>query len=224
MLLDRTLFFCLLFGTIINIMRCTSPAEKMQNTDDNALKQEAEVLFDGKTFKGWDGDTVNFFRIENGAIVGGSLEKNIPHNAFLTTNQSYDDFLLKLKFKLLGEDTNAGVQFRSQRIPDHYEMIGYQADLGQHYWGCIYDESRRNETLACPDSAALAQVLKLNDWNTYEIRAEGKHMQLFINGYQTADYTEPLDTIPQTGMIGLQIHSGEPGEVWYKDITIQKLP
>ena len=60
-------------------------------------------------------------------------------------------------------------QFRSQRLNDPpYEMSGYQADLGPGYWGSLYDESRRNKTLASPDSLTLAKALNPNAWNEYE--------------------------------------------------------
>ena len=35
-------------------------------------------LFDGRSFKGWGGP-LEFFRIEDGGIVGGSLDKKIPN-------------------------------------------------------------------------------------------------------------------------------------------------
>jgi hypothetical protein len=38
------------------------------------------------------------------------------------------------------------------------------------------------------------------------------------------DYTEPDDSIPQFGLLGLQIHSGGPAVASYKDITIEELP
>ncbi|GMU92038.1 MAG: hypothetical protein AMXMBFR4_10960 [Candidatus Hydrogenedentota bacterium] len=182
----------------------------------------AKSLFDGKTFTGWEGN-LDVFRIEDGAIVGGSLKERVARNEFLCTTEEYGDFELRLKFKLLGEGANAGVQFRTKRIPDHHEVSGYQADLGEGYWGCLYDESRRNKVLAAPDKDELAKVLKLNDWNEYVIRAEGRHIQLWINGYKTVDYTETDEEIPQTGIIGLQIHGGPPSEAWYKDITIREL-
>ncbi|MBM3333834.1 DUF1080 domain-containing protein, partial [Candidatus Sumerlaeota bacterium] len=47
---------------------------------------------------------------------------------------------------------------------------------------------------------------------------------LWLNGTQTVNYTEPDETIPQTGLIGLQIHGGRASEVWYKDIEITELP
>ena len=121
-------------------------------------------LFDGKTFKGWEGDTLTMWRIEKGALVGGSLEQEVPHNDFLCTTRSYANFILKLKVKLTGTKgfINSGIQFRSQRLKDPaYEMIGYQADYGEKYWGTLYDESRRNKTIAGLNPDETQQFIKL---------------------------------------------------------------
>jgi len=179
-------------------------------------------LFDGKTLAGWEGSN-EVFRIEDGAVVGGTLSAKVAHNDFLCTIASYDDFELRLQCKLLGENANAGIQIRSRRVPDHYEVSGYQADMGQQYWGCLYDESRRNKVLACPDPAKIAEVVRVGGWNDYVIRCEGKRIQLWLNGLQTVDYTEPDDAIPQSGVIGLQIHGGPPSEAWYRNIRIRPL-
>ena len=184
---------------------------------------EWKALFDGETFAGWEGDFTHF-RIEDGAIVGGNLSDSLAHNYFLATTARYDHFELRLKVKLLGEDANAGIQIRTERIPDDTEVIGYQADMGQHYWGCLYDESRRNRILQQPAPELIEKTLKKEDWNDYRIRCEGKRLQLWLNGEQTVDYTEEEDGIPQTGIIALQIHSGKPAEAWYKDIEILRLP
>lgn len=186
-------------------------------------QQKAIALFDGKTFSGWDGD-LKTFRIEDGAIVGGTLKAKIPRNEFLCTKTEYDNFTLRLKFKLLGEGVNGGVQFRSSRIPNNNEVSGYQADLGDGWWGSLYDESRRKTTLIRPEAALINATVKRNEWNDYLIQAEGKRIRLQINGQQTIDYTEKDDTIPQSGVICVQIHSGAPSEAWYKDLVLEKLP
>lgn len=179
-------------------------------------------LFDGKTLEGWNGN-LKHFRIENGAIVGGTLKAKIPNNEFLTYKKEFGNFELRLQFKLLGKGANAGIQVRSQRIPNHHEMIGYQADLGDNYWGALYDESRRRKVLAGPKKEVVEKVLKREDWNDYTIRCEGKRIQLFINGQQTVDYTETDPKIDLTGLIGLQIHGGPPSEAWYRNIRIKIL-
>ncbi|GAB3919209.1 3-keto-disaccharide hydrolase [Larkinella terrae] len=189
--------------------------------------QKTARLFDGKTFRGWEGDTIKTWRIRDGALVGGSLTETVPHNDFLCTTRSYANFIMRVKFKLLGTEgfINTGVQFRSKRLTNPaYEMTGYQADLGKGYWASLYDESRRNKTLIAPDSALVKKILKPNDWNDYEIRAENRRIRLYLNGKQTVDYTEPDQTIPQEGLIGLQIHGGGKAEVHYKDITLEELP
>jgi len=179
-------------------------------------------LFDGKSFDGWEGNLATF-RIEEGAIVGGSLKERVPRNEFLTTKRAYADFELRLKFKVLGKGANAGVQIRSRRVLKHHEMIGYQADLGDGWWGCLYDESRRRKVLAGPPREERGKPVNRDAFNDYRIRCEGRRIQLWINGRQTVDYTEPDESIEQTGLIGLQIHGGPPSEAWYKDIRIKEL-
>jgi len=179
-------------------------------------------LFDGKTFQGWEGSRA-VFRIENGAIVGGRLDRALPHNEFLCTKKEYGNFELRLKCKLLGKTANGGIQIRSRRVPHHYEVSGYQADMAEQYWGNLYDESRRDKTLAGPSTEVQRKIVRDGDWNDYVIRCQGRHIQLWLNGRQTVDYREPDETMPQKGIIAVQIHGGPASEAWYKDIVIRPL-
>jgi hypothetical protein len=185
-----------------------------------------QSLFDGQTLAGWEGNE-KMFRVRDGAIVAGSLEEKIPHNEFLASKEEFGDFELRLKGRLVGAGKNAGVQFRSQRVPDHFEMIGYQCDMGtmrdQSIWGTLYDESRRRKFLAEPDQAKLKAALKEGQFNDLVIRCQGPRIQIWVNDAQTVDYTEPDDAIPRRGHLGLQIHAGEPAEASYKDIRIKRL-
>jgi hypothetical protein len=192
--------------------------------NDQGTKDPKPVaIFDGRTFEGWEGD-LKIFRIEDGAIVGGSLKDKIARNEFLCTRRTYGDFELRLKVKLLGGDAaNAGIQFRTTRIPNNYEVSGYQADMGIGWWGALYDESRRNKVLTGPDQAKMKDVVRNGQWNDYVIRAEGKHIRLWLNGVQTVDYIEADPKIETTGVVCPQIHGGPPSEAWYKDITIADL-
>ena len=192
-----------------------------------AEKGKALPLMDGKTFKGWTGDTNKTWRIVDGAFVAGSPPAKVPRNEFLRTERSYTNFVLRVKFKLVGTEgfVNGGVQIRSQpAVKPPNEMVGYQCDMGDGWWGALYDETRRNKVLIRPDAAAVEKALKKGDWNDYEIRCEGRRIRTSINGVAMIDYTEPDEAIPQFGLIGLQVHGGGVTEVSYKEITLEELP
>ena len=183
-------------------------------------------LFDGKTFAGWEGDTATVWRIENGEIVAGSLDKKQQKNDFLCTTKRYGNFELRLKVRLTGTEgfVNSGIQFRSERIPGSHEVIGYQADFGHGYDGALYDESRRKRMLAQPSPEVLQKVSRPGEWHDYRIRAEGSRVQLWVNGIRTVDYTEPELGLPAAGVIALQIHGNAVAEVRFKDLEIEELP
>ena len=109
--------------------------------------------------------------------------------------------------------------------------MGYQADLGNGYWGTLYDEERRNKKLIEMDQKEAIKLVKKKEgeWNDYRVLCEGKRIQIWLNGKQTIDYTEKEKEykgkeIADKGHIGLQIHSGGPSEAWFKDIKIIELP
>ncbi len=187
---------------------------------------KTKSLFDGKTFDGWEGNT-KIWRIEDGAITGGSLTEHVKDNDFLASVKDYGNFIVRFKIKLTGREgfINSGFQIRSQRVPNNHEMIGYQCDWGEPTWyGAIYDESRRNKVMAESDMKALRPVIKKDDWNEYVIRADGRRIQTWVNGVQAVDFTEADEKIVQTGKFGLQVHGGGKALVQFKDITIEELP
>jgi Domain of Unknown Function (DUF1080) len=196
------------------------------NAQDATSEEGFQRLFDGKTLAGWEGDD-QWFRIDDDAIVAGSLEKKIPHNYFLCTEKAYGDFELRLEIRLIGEGENAGVQFRSQRVPQSTEVSGYQADAGIAWnapvWGGIYDESRRKKMLVMPDAEKIGAVIRKDDWNEMRVLAQGPKIQVFINDVLASDYTEADDKIARSGILGLQIHSGPPTEASYRNIRIKDL-
>ncbi len=177
-------------------------------------------LVHGSDLAGWDGDT-QLWSARDGVLVGNS--PGLDHNEFLATTKPYGDFVLSLNFKMRNGQGNSGVQFRSVRIPGH-EMSGYQADLGDGYWGALYDESRRNMVLVYPRSDAT-RTLNRSDWNRYTIRAMGDRINLSLNGQDSVrEYQEPDSGIARSGLVAVQIHAGGPMEIQFRDLMIQPLP
>ena len=159
----------------------------------------------GQAFRhgsGWAGDTNTTWRIEGGAFVGGTSTKKVPRNEFLRTQRRYTNFVLRVSFKLVGTDAggfiNGGVQIRSEvaKSPTN-EMVGYQCDIGEGWWGALYDESRRNKVLIKPADGVTERAIRKNDWNQYVIRCEGRRIRTAINGVDMIDYTEADESLPQ---------------------------
>ncbi len=185
----------------------------------------ATPLFDGKTLTGWEGNSA-IWRVEDGALTGGSLTETVKVNEFLATTRQFSDFIVRFQIKLTGQEgfINSGFQIRSQRVPNSSEMSGYQCDFGDpNWWGAIYDESRRNRVLSPSDMAALGPVLRRNDWNDYIIRATGPRITTWINGRMGTDYRETDASIPLSGKLGIQVHGGGKALVQVRDVRIQEL-
>lgn len=177
-------------------------------------------LFDGRTLNGWVQDTPNVWSVRDGMIVGRHTGQK--WNDFLRTSEAFENFELSLEFRLLNGAGNSGIQFRSVPAKQAHELSGYQADIGEKYWGCLYDESRRNRVLAQAPQPAIDK-LDPTGWHTYVIRANGRHISLTIDGMRTVDYTEKESGILARGILALQVHSGPGVEVWFRNIRLREL-
>lgn len=177
-------------------------------------------LFNGRDLTNWIVDTKEAWSVRDGMIVG--RHDGLKYNDFLRTREDFEDFELSLRFRLTNGEGNSGVQFRSEPVPNSHEVSGYQADIGEQYWGCLYDESRRKKVLAGPYEGALATHDKTG-WNEYVIRAQGDVITLHLNGIRTVHYTEKDPGIRRRGFIALQVHSGPKIEVAFADLKIREL-
>ena len=186
-----------------------------------ALAQTGFVpLFNGKNLDGWEVDTPGIWQARDGMIVGQS--PGLQYNDFLRTKKHYSNFVLKVSFQMVDGKGNSGVQFRSKPVPNTHEVSGYQADIGEQYWGCLYDESRRKRVLVWAKPEHLTKLNK-GGWNQYVITARGNHITLELNGARTVDYTESDPGIETTGFLALQLHAGAPMEMHFRDLQIREL-
>ncbi len=181
---------------------------------------EWQPFWNGRDLSDFIVDTASCWSASNGVITG--RHEGQKYNDFLRTKRHYDDFELKLEFRLRNGEGNSGIQFRSVPVPDSHEVSGYQADIGQQYWGALYDESRRKKVLMAPPALVLAALDK-NGWNRYVVRAQGNFIALYLNGVRTVHYVEPEEGLLRRGFIALQVHSGPPIQVEFRDLMIREL-
>jgi hypothetical protein len=176
-----------------------------------ATPDNAKDFFNGKDLTGWDGDP-KLWQVENGIIVGRS--PGIKRNEFLRAYVMASDFRLTLKVKLVPNEGNSGIQFRSEVLPDG-DVKGPQADIGAGWWGKLYEGHGRGLVW---DKSGEAFV-KPGEWNEYEVIAMGSRIKTFINGQACVDLDDPAGA--RRGIFAFQIHSGGPMAVYFKDLKLE---
>jgi Domain of Unknown Function (DUF1080) len=174
-------------------------------------------LFNGKNLDGWDGDP-RLWSVKDGMIVGSTDGVSLEHNEFLISKKTYSNFILRADMKL--RNHNSGIQFRSQALPE-WVVAGYQADAAENnYWGCLYEEKGKRGVMVNGWKDKGEKVVKLKDWNTYEILCDGDHIQIKLNGLVTADLH---DSVSPSGVIAMQLHRGPPMQAYFRNIEIKIL-
>jgi hypothetical protein len=210
----------------------------------NLRAQDFVSIFDGKTLNGWDGDP-KLWQVVDGAIVGETKAGAIPkQNSFLIWRGGNPaDFELQAEYRLTGG--NSGIQYRSSELPEfRWVMRGYQADIdaGQKFTGQIYEERGRGflamrgqfasvESGHKPtvlgdlgDQAALKEFIHAQDWNAYHIIARGNGLLQILNGHVMSGLIDN-DALNRKmdGLIGIQLHTGEPMKIEVRNIRLKKL-
>ncbi|MDR0390841.1 MAG: DUF1080 domain-containing protein [Planctomycetaceae bacterium] len=209
---------------------------------NNKDKDEFVPIFNGKDLTDWSG-IPDGWKVENGCIVGESTpEKPCKKSHYLYwTKKEPDNFHLKLTFRMQGKGSNSGIQFRSEKRPN-WDTYGYQADVDDslQWTGCLFHHKRaavvkrgfdnkvdpdgKVQSKQFADPNELIKLYKPNDWNDYEIIADGSVITLLINGKMMCrvDDQHAKDSA-KTGIIALQMHQGQPMKVEFKNIQLKEL-
>ncbi len=218
----------MLIALLANI--CVSDDNRAGNRDADAPKEEGFVpLFDGETLDGWHGN-LDLWSVADGAIVG-KCDGNIPDNTFLISDSEYDNFVLKVKFRLVNHTGNSGVQYRSEQVAGAdgepipgFVVGGYQADVAsERYMGILYEEKGRGILVDVTGDlqTQVDEAVHRDDWNEYVITADGDHITQVLNGVTTVDLVDPDGA--DSGIIALQLHAGHDMEIHFRDIRIKEL-
>lgn len=171
-------------------------------------------LFDGKTLNGWLGEK-GYWQVKDGAIMGDKI-KSTPHHHYMFSKQDYSDFELHIDVKMTGY--NSGVCCRIH--PASYDDVpGYQVDMGDGYWGCLWDEHHRQKKIFDYPQAEQDKLVRKNDWNHYYFRCYGHHVTIFLNGVKTADGDDPGGF--DSGPLGFQLCHGDNTVASFKNIYVK---
>ena len=169
------------------------------------------LLFDGKTLNGWQGratsvrDTTGDWTVENGAIVGGGT---VP--SWLSSDAAFSNYELKLEFRG-GEKVNSGVFLRSQKEGQPH-VTGYELQIWDYQpqgflTGSLVGSVKAPPTKILPDQ-----------WNSYDITADGDHFVIVLNGKTLLD---AHDGAHASGVIGFQCQ--KDNRIEFRNIKLRPL-
>lgn len=209
-----------------------------------AAESPSRSLFDGKTLDGWKAPDMSYWSVEDGAITARSTPDHpCTKNQFLVWQLGdLDDFQLDLEFRIDGHPSaNSGIQIRSSIQADGHAE-GYQADidLGGKYLGALYDEHTGRRMLAARgqrtiiDAGGQRTQSSLDatppapargKWTSYRIVARGPRITLSVDGVVTAEVIDEEKAHRDLrGRLALQLHSGPPCSVQFRNIQLKRFP
>ncbi|HEY4308364.1 MAG TPA: DUF1080 domain-containing protein [Pirellulales bacterium] len=162
-------------------------------------------LFDGMTDYGWHAEQKADWKVEDGAITVSSGEPGL-----LATTSEFADYELRLEFRA-PRGTNSGVFLRTPAVPtdpakDCYELNIADPETSPFYTGSFVGRQKATE------------YLHSDDWQSFEVTAEGAHFVVKVDGRQVLDYTDPAPV--RRGRIGLQLNKGA---VAFRNIKLRPL-
>jgi type 1 glutamine amidotransferase len=202
-------------------------------------------LFNGRDLAGWEGDP-RVWSVRDGAITGQTTEEiRITENNFLVWKDEVEDIELRLKFKL--EGGNSGIYYHARKRPAGQSqgepLVGTQADCSADgRWTGVIMEYTLREVLAergeqvlietngarqvagsLGDAAKLLEAVRTNDWNDYSVFAKGGQVKLAINGVPMCELEDRDPKRLVRGWLALQVHTGPPMRVQFKDVYLRRL-
>lgn len=193
-------------------------------------------LFNGKDLSGWAGSSQFWSAEDGMITARTTATVRPKGYTSLIWKGGVADFELSFRFKISGGDSTAwripGVQFRAQMDnPKNFSLKGYNAELDyDHRWtGGLCEKSGRTifaprgkkvtirssadqkrpdcvETGTLGSGDELRRLIKVGDWNDYQIIAAGTHIQIFVNGVPMCDVIDESNEAPKAGLLGFSLY------------------
>jgi hypothetical protein len=212
-----------------------------------------QQIFDGTSLKGWDGDPAIWKVQDGAIVGETTEANQLKENTFIIWRGGEPaDFELKVEFRINSTNSGVqyrsvhlppGTPSGNGSVQGKWVLKGYQADIdfANTFTGMLYEERGRQIValrgqvglLADPQRGALGstgtadelkQVIKVNDWNQFHVIARGHVLIHILNGRVMAAFVDDDGTNRSTkGLIGLQLHSGPPMKVEFRNIGLKTL-
>ncbi|GEM_PF-2884556 len=177
--------------------------------------QTKQVLFDGKTLTGWHTQGEGVWTVADGLIHARNPKKNWAH---LVTDQTYKNGYVRMRF--LNQGGNSGLYVRGAES-GIYGVKGMQVDIGApHNDGSVMRVTDSTYTWFAQITKAVdSGWLKTDGWNELAVDVQGSDLRTYVNGKLIWSGTN-VAGIAATGVLALQLHSGDDNDIYYKDLEV----
>jgi len=163
------------------------------------------TLFDGASLQNWNQIGNTDWRLRNGYVEGSG------EAGFLVSQRAYSDYRLIVEFWTDGP-ANSGVFIRCEDSQDVTASNCYEVNV----YDTRPDPTYRTGSIVNV-AAPMSQIDAANQWNRFEILAQGSHLEVILNGVTTVNTdNDQLDA----GYIALQYGTGV---VRFREVEIQEL-
>ena len=182
----------------------------LQSTADDG---ELKSIFNGKDLTGWNVPDNNiWFTVKDGVL---KLE-NGPQKKGQTlwTSDEYENFEMEFDFKMGKGTVDSGVYVRNSR---EQIQIGISGSLKRDMTGSPYISGKGYPV----EAKGVKELLKLDDWNTMKICAEGKKYTVWLGGEKIMTYES--DSAIKKGKIGIQLHGNRVMSIDYRNLKARSL-
>lgn len=221
---------------VLSVLSGSAAAIEDETGSDNQLTAEEEregwqLLFNGKDYTGWKCN--NGKKIQS-KVEDGAMQPYRSGGYLIIYGKPFSDFVLKCDVKMSDPPCNSGI-FVRVGDPEDPVYTGFEVQVhtgdgtSMHDFGAIYD-------LVPPSKNASKGP---GAWNRVEIRCEGPHVSVNVNGEKVAEmnveefdkpglrpdgskhkFGKAIKNMPRKGYIGFQDH-GQP--VWFKNVKLLDL-
>jgi hypothetical protein len=171
-----------------------------------------QLLFDGKSMKGWTpretfdpGKNGDWTVAQDALVCGGTVA------SWLSTDADFGNFRLRLEFRG-PENVNSGVFLRSQKEGQPH-VTGYELQIWDYQPAGFLTGS-----LVTYVKASTPAKVRGGEWNAYDITAQGDHFTIVLNGKTVLD---AHDAKHASGVIGLQCQ--RDNRIEFRNIKVRSL-
>jgi len=208
-------------------MGVTVPAGGKSRLRSIAFKPNGgKPIFNGKDLEGWKevaGKKSKF------SVTGEGWLNVKDGGGDLQTTDEWDDFVLQLDVISNGKHLNSGVFYRA--IPGEF-WSGYEAQIRNQWEGDDRAKPVDFGTGGIYNRQKSRKVVSTDkEWFTMTVVAVGNRHSTWVNGYQTADFTDEAKKASsarkgrkdEKGVISIQGHDPTT-DLSFKNIKVQPVP